>query len=43
MRLSGSLLESLHLHEDSEFKGFATSDESWVYYQYQEISKYAFE
>jgi hypothetical protein len=40
VRLSRSLLESLRLHKDTEFKGLGTGDESWAYYidRYQETS-----
>jgi hypothetical protein len=38
MRPSGNLLESLRLHEDTEFKDLVTGDESWVYCICQETS-----
>jgi hypothetical protein len=40
VRLSRSLLESLHRHEDTEFKSPVTEDEPWVYCGYQEASMY---
>jgi histone-lysine N-methyltransferase SETMAR len=41
VRLSRSLLESFRLHEDTEFKGMATWDESWFYHRRQENSMHA--